>query len=515
MSISTADLLASVAALALTMLLLRRWRGVSIKLPLPPGPPGLPLIGNLFDVPKDYAWITYEGWSREHGSDMVSMSVLGNTIIVVNSMDIAMELLEKRSSTYSDRPRMVMLNELVGFGWGLAFRRYDGAWRDSRKMFHQEFHPAAVKRFRPTELNAVRHFLQDLLSTPDEFLEHVRHLAGGMIMMIAYGIEVTPSNDPFVKIAEEAVQSIAATTNAGSYLVDIVPVLRYLPSWFPGAGFKKEAAQWRVWVEALLNQPFQVVKDRILREGSPECVATSLIDTFQKSAEDQVYTETIIKETLGSMYIGGADTTVSALGSFFLAMVLDPEIQVKAQKELDRVVGMDRLPDFSDYDSLPYIAAIAKESLRWNPVVPLDVPHRATADDVYEGYFIPEGSLVVGNSWAILHDKKMYPDPLTYNPDRFMKDGKLNPDIRDPATAAFGFGRRICPGRFMAQESMWITIASVLSTFTIKKAVGPPGEPITPPIEYDRGFLCYPKPFPCDIVVRSKDHGSLIREAAL
>ncbi|OCH96215.1 cytochrome P450 [Obba rivulosa] len=444
---------------------------------------------------------------------MVSLSVLGNTIIVVNSMRIVMDLLERRSSTYSDRPRMVMLNELVGFGWGLAFRPYDNAWRDGRKMFHQEFHPTAVKRFRPVELEYVHQFLQSLLSTPHDVLEHLRHLAGGMIMKIAYGIGVKPLGDPFVKIAEEAVQSVAATTNAGSYLVDILPILQYLPDWFPGAEFKKDAARWRVWVHDLLHKPFDAVAERVSRGDSLECVATSLIETFSKNAEDKAYTEKIIRETLGSMYIGGADTTVSALGSFFLAMVLHPEIQVSAQKELDRVVGTDRLPDFSDYDSLPYVTAIVRESLRWNPVVPLDVPHRSTSDDVYAGYFIPKGTLVVANSWAILHDEELYgPDPSTYNPDRFMKDGRLNPDVRDPATAAFGFGRRICPGRFMAQESMWITIANVLATFTIKKAIGLDDKPITPPVDYYRGFLCYPKPFPCSIEVRSKEHQSLIRD---
>ena len=90
---------------------------------------------------------------------------------------------------------------------------------------------------------------------------------------------------------------------------------------------------------------------------------------------------------------------------------------------------------------------------------------------------------------AILHDERIYPDPLTYNPDRFMKDGKINPAVRDPTVAAFGFGRRICPGRFMAYESMWIAIASTLAVFSIGKAKDENGAPITPPGEYEWGFL--------------------------
>lgn len=90
---------------------------------------------------------------------------------------------------------------------------------------------------------------------------------------------------------------------------------------------------------------------------------------------------------------------------------------------------------------------------------------------------------------AILHDETVYPDPLAFNPDRFMKDGKINPDVRNPAVAAFGFGRRICPGRYMAYDSMWIAIASTLATFNITKAKREDGTPITPSGDYEWGFL--------------------------
>lgn len=96
---------------------------------------------------------------------------------------------------------------------------------------------------------------------------------------------------------------------------------------------------------------------------------------------------------------------------------------------------------------------------------------------------------------AILHDEKTYPEPAKYNPDRFLRpDGSLDPNVRDPSVAAFGFGRRICPGRFMAVDSIWITIASVLSVFEIRKAVGEDGKEITPDGEYHRGFLWYVAP---------------------
>ena len=114
----------------------------------------------------------------------------------------------------------------------------------------------------------------------------------------------------------------------------------------------------------------------------------------------------------------------------------------RAQEELDRVVGKRRLPDFSDRENLPYIDAVVKELFRWNPTLPVGIPYRVTQDDVYRGYFIPAGATVMQNAWAIFRDPKIYPDPETFNPDRFLKDGKIDPSVFNPEDRIFGAGRR-------------------------------------------------------------------------
>ena len=128
--------------------------------------------------------------------------------------------------------------------------------------------------------------------------------------------------------------------------------------------------------------------------------------------------------------------------AFFLAMILNPKVMKKAQDELDQVVGKGELPKFSDKDNLPYIGALLKEVLRWNPPSPISIPTRSMQDDVYRGYLIPAGATVIQNVWAIFRDPNIYPDPETFNPDRFLKDGKINPLVFDPEERAFGAGRR-------------------------------------------------------------------------
>ena len=137
------------------------------------------------------------------------------------------------------------------------------------------------------------------------------------------------------------------------------------------------------------------------------------------------------------------------------------------------------------------------------------VPHRLVADDEYMGYHFPAGTLVIGNVWyaytvlstinnerwifrAMFHDERRYPEPDRFDPGRFLnEDGTLNMSAADPAEAAFGFGRRICPGRHLAMASVWITAASILATFNIEKAVDEAGNIIEPGKAYTPGLIRY------------------------
>lgn len=96
---------------------------------------------------------------------------------------------------------------------------------------------------------------------------------------------------------------------------------------------------------------------------------------------------------------GGADTTVASIHALFRFMAMNPDAQAKAQAEIDEVVGTDRLPTIKDRENLPYVNALALEVLRAHAVAPTGVAHRLMKDDVYNGFFIPKGSLIVANLW--------------------------------------------------------------------------------------------------------------------
>ncbi|KAF7368174.1 Cytochrome P450 [Mycena venus] len=482
-----------------------RWRQNRSKLPLPPGPKKLPLVGNLLDIPREHQWEAYHRWSKALNSDIIHLDAAGKSIIVLSSMEAIGDLFEQRSSLYSGRLRLPMLVELMGWDFAFPFIDYGDEWRSHRKLFHQAFNLSAAKQFHPQETAAVHEVLRRFLQNPHDIMGNFRHMTGALIMDIAYGIKVLPSDDPYIQMVEKAMHDLSNASIPGAFLVDTFPSLKYVPSWFPGTGFKRKAKEWRKVVREVLEKPFHETKRNItMGTAQPSFTSLNLHSINESEASDMTTQESLIKGVAATMYAAGADSTVSALGTFVLAMLANPEAQIIAQGEIDSVIGLGNLPDFADEPSLPYVSAIVKEVLRWRNVTPIAFPHYITVDDEYRGYRIPAGSLVIGNTWAILHDQDIYAEPHSFKPERFLLDGKINTAVRDPETAAFGFGRRICPGRYMATASIWIAVASMLAAFDIKKAVDEEGRVVEPSFEYSStGVVSTPLPFKCSITPRS------------
>ncbi|KAJ6512887.1 cytochrome P450 [Mycena sanguinolenta] len=481
--------------------------------PCPPGPSPYPLVGNFWDIPTKFPWLTYTKWGLQYNSDIVHASVLGQHIVVLNSVKAATELFEKRAQLYSSRPALTMV-KLMGWEFNFGLLPWGDKWREYRKMFQQHFRPDASRSYRPIQMKKVHLLLQELLSSPQEFREHLKTLAAAIIMATLYGYEVRPTNDHFVNLAEDAVKRLSDSFFPGAVAVNTFPILRYLPSWMPGGDFQRFAAgesriyrksQCRQMVKEMREVPFNFVKQN-MHDGMD---STSVV---ARLLESNLYDEVAIQDVAGTAYPGIyhlSQHTVSSLASFFLAMALHPEIQQKAQTEIDNVIGTHRLPEFEDRPSLPYIEALHREVMRWKPVTPLGVAHVSTGDDVYNGYFIPKGTTVISNIWAMTRDESIYPEPERFNPNRFFTaDGKLN----DEAVLAFGFGRRICPGRHIADATLWAALVSILSMFTIAKAKDDTGEEIEiDPDFYSDALISHPQPFACSIIPRSETAKSLVQ----
>ncbi|KAJ2990652.1 hypothetical protein NUW58_g2843 [Xylaria curta] len=379
---------------------------------LPPGPKGVPLFGNIMDLPPK-GKREWEHWliHKDIYGPISSVTALGTTIVILHSAELALELLEKRSLIYSARPNFVFA-DLVGWSKSLAMLQYNKTHRLYRKLAHTMIGTqAAVFPYLALLEKEVHRFLFRVLKEPELLFHHMKTESGAIILKIVYGYTVEPHKpDPLVQLADKAMIQFAASTVPGSWMVDIIPSLKYIPEWMPGTGWKKTMKEWRATLEETAEKPLQFAQHRIAN-GDP---VKSFVADFHnnKGGNHTPEDHEALKWTALTMYGGGSDTTVSTLMSFFLTMILFPDVQSKAQEEIDRVIGTTRLPTFRDRESLPYVDAVVKEAWRWHPVTPMGVPHATAAEDVVNGYRIPKGAIVMTNIWWFTHDPAVYPDPL-------------------------------------------------------------------------------------------------------
>lgn len=221
----------------------------------------------------------------------------------------------------------------------------------------------------------------------------------------------------------------------------------------------------------------------------------------------------------GTLLEAGSDTTSNTLYAFVQAMLLYPDVQRYAQQQIDAVCGDSRLPSMHDQAELPYIRMLMKETLRWCPTTILGaVPHAATNDDTYKGYFIPKGAGVMNNVWTINNHPQRAPNPRQFDPNRYkddhlgLYDSASNPDGSKRDMFTFGAGRRICPGMHVAERSLFLGMSRILWAFDITPAKDESGKPIIPnPDRLTQGFVCMPEEYPATITPRSPERAEIVR----
>ncbi|EGO21511.1 hypothetical protein SERLADRAFT_440764 [Serpula lacrymans var. lacrymans S7.9] len=450
---------------------------------LPPGPRPFPVVGNVMSVNSKEPWVTYTDWGKTYGP-LVYSRLFNKDVIVINSERIAKDILDRRSSVFSDRPTLITM-DLFGWSWNVTFMPYGERWRQCRRLFHQTFRPEAALTYRPVQMCKVHQLLMNLLETPHEYGSHLQTMSSSIIMAIAYGYDTAPRHDAFVKVVEDALNlALGVITPERAALLGAFPFLIRLPYWFPGAGFQKKAQESRHVSKEQVDAPFRHVTQNLASNSLPPCICSDLLGRMKDGGNIQRH-EGLVKDVAATAFSAASDTTSSAMLIFTLAMLQNPKVQAKAQAEIDAIVGRDRLPEFSDRASLPYIDAVPLSPSTIILTLQTGVAHAATADDIYEGYYIPKGATVMANLWAMSHDESIYPDPYEFKPERFLSNGKL---IDDVVSYAFGFGRRVCIGRHVADASLWAGITSILSVFNIKKALDDSGKEVEFEVQWTSGL---------------------------
>lgn len=373
------------------------------------------------------------------------------------------------------------------------FLPYGDVWRNTRKLMHALVNTKISESYQPIQEHESLRVLRDLIDQPQKYEVWLERYAAGLIMRLAYSKHVHTGEEDFMKRTYAVVRNVERVASPGAYLVDTFPSLMYLPSLV--APFKREGV--RLHAEEL--DLFRSLKAEALTPNAAGPPKDNFATKWQAKRDQYDLTDDQAVYAVGTLFEAGATTAAAAMMSFLLAMTLHPTEMTLLQEEVDRVVK-DRLPLFSDLANLPRVRAVAKETLRWRPVTAGGLPHMLTKDDSYtlpdgRKIFMPAGTNVHPVQWAIHREEALYPHPEEFLPDRWLS--AEYPTYREPLSkypnmqnfSAFGFGRRICPGQNVAEQSLYVLVARVAWCCDVRKRVGADGVEITPEgYDYISGF---------------------------
>ncbi|KAL0069940.1 hypothetical protein AAF712_002835 [Marasmius tenuissimus] len=364
------------AAVAWTVFKLK---DVGVREPgLPPGPPTTRLLGNIASFPKRFPYIKYvftflvpitstandngvytarlTEWARIWGG-LYSLKLGPATAIVITDATIIKEFIDKRGHTTSDRPANFIVESVSG-GLDLALARYGTTWKTLRRAVHTILTPQMSTKLLPIQYAESTQLLLDIVRTPESFYNHINRYANSVIMSVAYGKRSPRYETPETKGFFDAETEYNQLAEPGATPpLDFFPFLRYIPEWTGLAGWKKRVRECR-----------QHQRDLFLG------LLDETVGRMEKGEENGCHMEEIVRRQVelgldremmgylgGVLLEGGSDTSSGYLQSVVLLMIAFPEVQKRAQAELDRVVGPHRLPTLEDFSELPYVRAVIQE----------------------------------------------------------------------------------------------------------------------------------------------------------
>ncbi|KAF9523255.1 putative monooxygenase [Crepidotus variabilis] len=495
-------------ALILSALLIYFVRVSRLKKKLPPGPRRIPLIGNAHQVPTQTPWISFARWTKRYG-DLIYLDLAGQSTLIVNSRKAAIDLLDKRSLISSDRPSTASeMIKLCGFSLIMTLQQYGDDWKTQRRMVAPNFAQSYVPNFYGLQEKQVALLVRNVLKDPATLASEVKLRMGNIILRTTYGHTVESQEDVFLQNGLVSADHFSAITKPGAFFVDFIPSLQFVPRWMPGSSFLSYTHEVKKQLVHTAREPYFWSKEnrdsgRVLQPNLTSNIIVKAGGDLDGNNEQQALWACV------TMLGGGLDTNISAILTFLLCMILNPNVQRKAQAEIDTIIGQDRLPLISDRPDLPYVRSVIAETFRWAPPVPLCVPHVLNQDDIYNDYYLPKGTMIMPNIWAMFHDPEIYPDPMSFKPERFEND-----DVEMEKTSiVFGFGRRFCPGRYFAEGTIFSAAATFLATCDILPGLDEVEREVMPEVRYSSGTISMPEEFPIRIKIRSTPAASLLAEA--
>ncbi|PIA57123.1 hypothetical protein AQUCO_00600094v1 [Aquilegia coerulea] len=395
------------------------------KLPFPPGPNGLPVIGNMGMADQ----LTHRGLaqlSKQYGGILhLRLGLLH--MVVVSKPEVAREVLQVQDNIFSNRPATYAIRYLTYDRADMAFAHYGPFWRQMRKL-------CVMKLFS-------RKRAESWASVQDE--------------------------------VESTVRMVEFSKLFGAFnIADFFPGL----SWVDPQGLNARLTKARQSLDRFIDKIIDdhLTKKKKTSDQDDTDMVDDLLAFYKEEAKESKLkdphisinlTRENIKAIIMDVMFGGTETVASAIEWAMSELLKSPEDLKKVQQELNMVVGLDRRVQESDLDKLTYLKCVLKETLRLHPPIPL-LLHETSEDAEVAGYYIPARSRVVINAWAIGRDKNAWDEPEVFKPARFLNKGAPDFKGNNFEFIPFGSGRRSCPGMQLGLYALELAVVHLLHCFS-------------------------------------------------
>ncbi|CAK8573712.1 unnamed protein product [Lathyrus sativus] len=431
---------------------------------LPPGPSPLPIIGNLLEL-GNKPHKSLAKLAEIHGP-LMSLKFGQITTVVISSADMAKHVLLTNDQFLSNRTVPQSVSILDHQHYTLPFLPISPLWKELRKICNTEL---LSHKTLDASQDVRRKKIQELLNDIDQSSQIGEAIEVGtaafkttinLLSNTIFSVDLIQTNGEAGEFKDLVtdITKLVGTPN----LADFFPVLKMIDP----QGVKRRQTE-------NVKKLFDIFQDLViqrLKMRESTCVDTnkdmldSMLNIFK---ENEFIDNNMIKHLSHDIFVAGTDTTSSTLEWAMTELNHNPEVMVKAKKELEKMIGCGVPLEESNISNLPYLQAIIKETLRLHPPVPLLLPRKAVSNVDICGYTIPKDAQVLVNVWKIGRDPAIWMNPTLFSPERFL-GSEIDFKGRNFELVPFGGGRRICPGLVLANRMLMLMLGSLVNSFDWK-----------------------------------------------
>ncbi|XP_062407696.1 cytochrome P450 2C31-like [Sardina pilchardus] len=459
------------------LLLLLVWRRTGQQgLPLPPGPTGLPLLGNLPQVNKRAPFETFLKWSQQYGPVM-TVHLGPWRIVVLSGYQAVKEALVDQADEFTDRPPVPFFDKVTR-GYGLAVSNGE-RWRQLRRFTLSTLRDFGMgrKRMEQWTLEESQHLLESLRetkSTPFNPTFFLSRATANVICALVFGERFSYDDVHFLRLLQimQAVQHLESSP--WGQLYNLIPkLMEHLPG--PHHNVFKQLDELNAFITEKIHQHEETLDPDNPRDYI-DCFLIRLNQEKHLPESEFIYEN--MAATVRDLFMAGTETTSTTLRYAFMLLIKHPDIQEHVQKEIEAVLGQHGTPQMEDRKSLPYTDAVIHEVQRYMDFVPLSVPHYATKNISFRDYIIPKDTVIIPMLHSVLRDEDQWENAWAFNPVNFLdQNGNFK---KNPAFLPFSAGKRSCVGESLARMELLLFLVSIVQHFHLSTPGGPSSLDIKP-----------------------------------